>query len=96
MRRIPLRQNPYLEVDGDRLSENMSEDEDTKQEDTRRAIGTKPNENDNQGRQVEEETPQKEIKWPPECKTSTEGNRVSNKWFSRTSTSPTWLTTQGR
>ena len=68
-------QKPYLEVDGDRLSENMSEDEDAKQEDTRKAIGMEPRETDTRGKQVEEEMQQKEIQWPPECKTSTEGRQ---------------------
>ena len=69
-----MRQNPYLEVEGDRMSESTSEDEEAKQEETRRAIGMKPSENGaRENNQVEEEEPRREIQWPPECKTSTEG-----------------------
>ena len=66
LRDTTVRQNPYLEVEGDRLSENMSEDEDAKQEDTRRALGMKIPETDTRENQAEEEMPQKEMQWPPE------------------------------
>ena len=96
LREKVVRQNPYLEVEGGMLSENMSENEEAKQEDTRRAIGMKPRETGARENQVEEEKPQKEIQWPPECKTSTEGAQGEQNVVSTTSTSQTWRTTHRR
>ena len=45
-----LKRNPYIEVEGDEQSENMSETDEAKEEETRKAFGMKRGEKNDQGR----------------------------------------------